>query len=287
MLIISKVGFWEIKRYFTLLEYPLYIAFFCSLVFTFLKAFKWHLLLRRTAKDSTYVKSLRSYLLGMAFGLLTPARVGEVGRFLGIRDQKKSIVIILVAVDKVFDITVVLVLSLMGIFYFTNYLVLLGTLIALVLVLGVLFFPNYPTNWINRLFSGDRFLSRYMERFRQLSEKTKSISQGFKRSFFAITFLCYLTVIVEYYFLVNNYASCSILAIFAAQPPLVMLSNLLPITVGGLGVREGASAILLSPFDIPGAVAVSSAFMIFLFNSVLPAICGALLLFRGGGKKSK
>jgi uncharacterized membrane protein YbhN (UPF0104 family) len=60
--------------------------------------------------------------------------------------------------------------------------------------------------------------------------------------------------------------------------PLVILTNVLPLTVGGLGIREGAAAALLSHYGVPTAEAALAAFLMFAINTALPGLVGALLL---------
>jgi hypothetical protein len=60
---------------------------------------------------------------------------------------------------------------------------------------------------------------------------------------------------------------------------MVVLTNAVPLTVAGLGTREGAAIILLSRYHthILRSVASASAFLMFFMNTALPGIVGALV----------
>ncbi len=61
---------------------------------------------------------------------------------------------------------------------------------------------------------------------------------------------------------------------------IMILSNLLPITIGGLGVREALSVLILRRYGVSDAVAVNAAFLSYLTNTVLPGVVGSFLIPR-------
>jgi len=213
----------------------------------------------------------------MVGGLLTPGRVGEIARTIYLEKHKRSLIVYLVAVDKVFDITVVVLLALPGLYYYTDWLVVAGAGIILTGLLAGIFFPHYPLRWLNRLLKHTAKWAGVRDRLSLIEEEMESLTTKFKLSFLELTLLCYAMAIVEFYWLVDNYHPCRIALIFLAQP-LIMLVNIVPVTIAGLGIREGTAAVLLAPFGIPHSAALSSAFMLFLLNTALPALAGALLL---------
>ncbi|MDP2719205.1 MAG: hypothetical protein Q8P44_05145, partial [Dehalococcoidia bacterium] len=61
---------------------------------------------------------------------------------------------------------------------------------------------------------------------------------------------------------------------FVLLLPLVTLSNVVPVTVGGLGIREGLAALLLPAAGISAEVAATAFFTTFLLSIVLPGVVG-------------
>ena len=62
--------------------------------------------------------------------------------------------------------------------------------------------------------------------------------------------------------------------------PLVILANILPITIGGLGIRESVAVYCLAIFDIPGEIAFTATFYLFVINVLIPAIIGYFIFIR-------
>jgi len=180
-------------------------------------------------------------------------------------------------VDKIFDITVVVLLALPGVYYYTGPLVAAGVGVMLGGLLLGIFFPHYPPRWVNRVLAWTGKFAGTRERLSLIEGEMAAMKMAFKLKFLGVTFSCYGVVIVEFYWLVNNYQSCRFDVVCLSQP-LIMLVNIVPVTIAGLGVREGAAVVLLSSFGVAGPVAISSAFMLFLLNTALPALIGALLL---------
>jgi uncharacterized protein (TIRG00374 family) len=66
---------------------------------------------------------------------------------------------------------------------------------------------------------------------------------------------------------------------------VISIALVLPITVGGLGLREGGFALLLDRFGVPADQAVALSLAVFVAG-LIPAMLGALVLNRGRRDKS-
>ena len=280
-LIITKIGVDKVEKSLSQIGYYFFMAIALAVLFNILKAFKWHYLLTQTEKGSTFATAARSYLVGMVGGFLTPARIGEVGRMIPLREQGKSLIVSLVAVDKLADLAVVLMLSIYGAgWYFGWYVGAAAALLSAVSI-AIFMFPYYPLRFFDYIAGKNRFLAGYRERWAIMASKIQSVPIGFKFTFLILTIVCYVIVIIEYHWLISNYQVCRLSAVFKAQP-LIMLTNTIPLTIGGLGVREGSAIVLLGHFGISSSAALSSAFMLFLLNTAVPAVIGGILLFSRG-----
>jgi uncharacterized membrane protein YbhN (UPF0104 family) len=60
----------------------------------------------------------------------------------------------------------------------------------------------------------------------------------------------------------------------------VMLATLIPVSVGGLGIRDGALLYLLAPYGVHGNKALALAFLVFGATVVFPALVGGLFEWR-------
>lgn len=70
---------------------------------------------------------------------------------------------------------------------------------------------------------------------------------------------------------------------FLVTVPLVSLSTMAPITLSGVGVREGAWIVLLKPYGIPAANALALSLFYFGCWMVVAASGGVLFAWRGTG----
>ena len=62
-----------------------------------------------------------------------------------------------------------------------------------------------------------------------------------------------------------------------ATYPYIALAGDLPLSFGGVGIREGVAALLLSPYAVPPAAAVDAALLWFVFGILFPAVLGVAL----------
>ena len=60
--------------------------------------------------------------------------------------------------------------------------------------------------------------------------------------------------------------------------PLIMIANIIPITVSGLGIRETFALEVLGNFGIEPELAVGTSLTVFFINTVLPALIGLYFL---------
>jgi len=240
--------------------------------FVLLKTYRWYYIVKQKA-DISYADAVVSYLAGNFLGLLTPARAGELSRvlYLPVNDKLKHAG--LVIIDKIFDLLALALLTCAGSYYILGpELTLLIVLIFMIAVASVL--------------SIDKISSR--------AKKVKAFTRlGFvvgmgemaslkPRQFITcmvISILIFSVTLVQCYLLVIAFHAVDFIVILFSFP-LIILTNILPITIAGLGVREGVSVFLLSKFGVPGIVAFNSSFLIFFINTLLPDIAGAMLVSR-------
>ena len=90
---------------------------------------------------------------------------------------------------------------------------------------------------------------------------------------FSMAILMYVLVNFEFFLLLNSFEPVAIQPVISVLP-LIMLINLIPVTFAGLGVREGASLLLLKTYGVSEETAVNAAILLFVLNVFLPALIG-------------
>jgi len=176
----------------------------------------------------------------------------------------------LVILDKAFDLATVAMFSMMGFAILSRQTILaFGLLICYYIC--ILLLKELPV-----LFENIGFLSKIkIGFFQNLISGIKSVS---------ITTTLRAGLLSTIYFLLFYWQAYLILSAYGDQFPyevvfyfpLITLSTILPITVGGLGIREGTAIILLGRYNIPEAVAFNTFFLHFVIANVLAGILGAM-----------
>jgi uncharacterized membrane protein YbhN (UPF0104 family) len=248
-------------------------AFALTIPFLYFKVLRWMYILRYGGSDSSFGEAAVSLMGGMGFALITPARVGEVARVAYLRDPRKLRLASLVMLDKFFDVLVLVLLSSVGAWQILGW-----PFGALLLASGAagLFFTFFP-----QLFR--RQLAVVALRM-PLGGKTadvfgalESLSPAATALYIALTVAAFAIVILQFGIILHAAANVS-LRVALLTFPLVILTNVLPLTIAGLGIREAAAVLLLAHFHVPAAVAAIAAFVMFFLNTALPGIVGALLI---------
>lgn len=279
-LILAKVGLSGLLERFSHINlWFLAAGAAISILFTLLKSFKWHFLLNRVTGSGTYAEAIRTYLIGIGLAIVTPGRVGELGRAYYLRDGDRVFATGVVGVDRVLDLFGVVALACAGAFVIAGGGLGWMCIGAAMILLAVLYRPERPvrvaTALLKKIPAAQR-LEALPRGFSAVSPYTLTYS-------LLLTLLCYSVVLAEFYVLLSGFERVPfgpIMLVF----PLVMLTNIVQITIGGLGVREGASVLLLSLFGVSEEAAVNATFMISLFNILIPGLIGAVLSARHRGR---
>jgi glycosyltransferase 2 family protein len=247
------------------------VAMSLTIPFLLLKALRWHLLLRAGKCQATFGEAFVSLLGGMGVALLTPARLGEVTRAVYLWEPRKLRVGALVMVDKVYDVIVLALLSVAGAALLVSPLLALG--LGAFGVAGVyLALRPRDLRTAFRAFKGVPF---YI--------KIDKVLAGFAEFPGIVGFACllytagsFLIVLVQYWIILRAWGVGG-MDVVAYCFPLVVLTNAVPLTIGGLGIREGTAILLLAHYGIAQPIAATSAFLMFFMNTALPGIVGAIV----------
>jgi len=249
------------------------IALALTLPFLYLKSLRWQLMLRNAGTDVSFADAAISLVGGMGLALVTPARLGEIARVAFLPDSRKLRLSALVLLDKMFDVLVLVLLAVAGAW------VLLGPWVGI--LLGLLGVAGLVFVYCPQLFEP---AVRSVEKRMPLGGKTKeamssleSLGPWATTSYILLTLAAFVVVIVQFAVILHGPEPHLNPRAAALTFPLVILTNVVPLTIAGLGIREGASVLLLGYYHVPAAIAGVAAFMMFFVNTAVPGIVGALL----------
>lgn len=250
----------------------LVLALALTLPFLYLKVVRWHVMLEVAGIRATFSEATFSLIAGMGFALVTPARLGEIVRGAYLRDSQKLKIAGLVLVDKAFDVLVLVILSAAGAWTTIGWWAGAGLLCAALVGLLVVYRPREAHARARRISSrlpGTAKIDSVLSGLEALSPATTTF-------FLALTALSFAVVLLQFGLILLSWRSWSPDIVFLTFP-LVVLTNVLPITIGGLGVREGAAVLLLGHYGVSPAHAALAAFLMFTVNTALPGLIGAAL----------
>ena len=161
-------------------------------------------------------------------------------------------------------------------------------MIFFVLLGGRKFIPDYYSIII---FLALIFILLFLYQFRKLNkaitrfvpfEFLRAILRGFtlvswplSNIILILSFLTMSVYFLQAYLLLSAFQPVAVTTILMVFP-LILLTNLVPITIGSLGIREGAAIYLLSQFGVPATIAVSVSLLLFLFDTIIPGVLGSL-----------
>ncbi len=288
--IIFKVNFREIIEALGNANILL-ISITAALVFLniYLQYLKWKITCGYLLKENSRKKIFLSLMYGFSGGVFTPARIGEYfGRAVAFRNKSLLQVTIASFIDKIFPLMVVVscgsLASIMFLHYYYHVSVYLtGSLFILLVVmfyLGYMFLMD-PGFWNNVLFLR---LGKH-PKFRKFLDNIvilKELDRLFATKIILLSIGFYLCYIIQFALLAaafthhNDYTHY----IWAGNLVIFSKSVIPPISLGELGIREGASIFFLQQFGESAAAGFNAAIFLFLINVLIPSVTGMLLLFK-------
>lgn len=252
-------------------------------------AARWHLILADSKVSFGFGRAYTGYLVGAFYSVLLPGIMGgdvvRIGRCVGQTKCQPGTAVASVLLERICG-----VLALLGM-TFSVHLLFPTTLssfsftmetpsMTTVAIVGIIF--TVALIWGRRVWR--RWLSPQGARgkifgFVRSVMQTLSILRG--RTLGAALLLSFLFQAVDIIatFLLSRVLGFTLpLTVFFAVVPLVYLITLLPISLGGLGVREGAFVFLLAQFGIVTSDVATLAFLIHLNRLVIGSLGGFVQL---------
>jgi uncharacterized membrane protein YbhN (UPF0104 family) len=249
----------------------LLLAVLSFLVLLFLRAFKWHGLMT-AAGNADVRKSLRSLFGGFALGLVTPGRLGELGRCVFVPQEERPRVALLTVYDRLLDFWALLTAVAASLFILVPLpAAVFGAAVWLACLPVVMSFPAFVTQLVKWAERSTRLRGRF---FAASAEMPKVSTQRFA----TLALAAVGVELASYFFLLRAFSSTGIATAIATYPYIVLAGDL-PFSLSGMGVREGAAALLLTPYAVPSSAAIDASLVWFVFAMLLPAGLGGALLF--------
>ena len=237
-----------------------------SALFVSLRIIKWRELTRTNGMSASGKEIARTALLGLAVGLITPVRLGELVGVAPFPRPDRGRAILSHGYDRLYELFAVLVFSLPAAFLLLGW---AGRLVsvAIVAIYGIGIVMAQSAYWRSK-FGGFSLLRKVPKLDALLSTiiATSPVYWMLSITYFLTGYLllmCFIVGIEP----IHDWHAVFIL-------PVVTLSNLISITIGGLGVREGLAAALSPSVGLAPEVAAAAFFLSFFSTRLIPGIIG-------------
>ena len=208
----------------------------------------------------------RSHMIGHALRFLIPGGHAVVGKMFYVNNEKK-LSFMSMGVEKFFQIWINLLFAgFAAIFYFRSKFI-LPTILAFIFIIFLPFII---------------YLLKHLDRKQNLAIYFKQYWKIIPRIFIMQLVYMFLTIF-QYFILLNNFVSFHIFSAIVSVP-LILFSNLIPITYAGLGLREKFAIEILSKYNISSETAITISLTVFIFNVLFPALIGLYYIINSKRK---
>jgi len=249
-----------------------------------LETYRWWRLVRRLAPEVRYTEALRAVVGSYPLGLLTPGRVGDyVGRTVFLRAIPGGASAALTFGERMATLAACLAGGLLALKPFLDAQVAPSPLWAAVTGAGLvatgalvasILFPSLMRATLGTLLP--------FEPVRRAARAFDAIPQEEGAALLALSALRYVVFSTQFVLLVHALApGVPMLGSVVAVALVFFSKSAIPqITLGDLGIREGAAVYFLAAYGVDPAAALDASLGLFALNLVLPSLVGVPLLLR-------
>jgi hypothetical protein len=249
-----------------------------SVLFVALRIEKWRELTSKNGLHANRLAIVRASLFALALGLVTPVRAGEVAAVAPFGPGATPKAVLTHVYDRICELFAVLALCLPAVLILVGWAgFLLSALLVVVYALGLV--AAGTSAWRQRL--GRISILQKIPRFEAILRGVIVTSPRY----WALSFVSFVSAyVLVIFFIVGVEPIANWQAVFVL--PVVTLSNLITITVGGLGVREGLAAALSPQVGLTPEVTAAAFFLSFFWTRLVPGFVGLAWVIMRVEKRS-
>jgi len=289
--IIWDVGIEKIGQ--TFLSIPLQYYLLSLLVFVprlMFFVYKWNYINRKQKIYVDYWYLTKIFLVSMFYGSVTPGGIGWHMRIFYLKKKsgvsfEKCITNSLIdtATGFIIGLSLALLGSILFFEHFSGFLPIVLAVLILYVSAFVIFMKKERGSRIFTFFIRPLIPKKYRE---VIGQSVSSLYEDLPRIRdmalpMVLEVLVWLTAGIQTYIIALAFSiEIPVLTFILLSIMAVVFSNALPVTIGGLGVREGAFVIILGFYGVSPEVAFAISFVGFLAKVLIPGLIGLALSFN-------
>ena len=252
---------------------------------------RWRYLLSKAKIKLGFWQTAKVYIQGMFLSNVTPAKVGDPLRSVLLKaSSKKSISSSLpsVFVERIFDVIVTVLFSLLGLFFFYSLsLWLAGAVAVYAAVFGVAVYVLISERRTRKFFGKLSFIFKFAKLEKKVESFSRNLHKAFmkyknRRTLFVTFVYSALVWLVEGLILWVSFLSIGISISIAFSVTIVAFTTLIAVLTflpGGLGSSEAVSVLVFTKlFNLSIVEVMSAAILSRLFGYWVYVLLGAVLL---------
>jgi uncharacterized protein (TIRG00374 family) len=257
--------------------------------------YKWHLLIRVRGIMISFARLFVINLIGSFWGLFIPSSLGtDVARgYYLVKDSaEKSVSVSSVFVDRILGIFSIFLLALISVTfagdllskYNIKFYVYLFS--AVLLIVFYLFQKEETANFLGKILIKIKY-KKFGDMFIKLHKSILEYKK-YPRTLllsFLLTVMAHASRVIIFYFIALSFNISVPLVYFFLFVPILTLVLMVPISIGGLGVGEGAFVAFFSLAGVSLSNCVTIAFTNSILNTLFTLSGGVLYLFYSNGVK--
>lgn len=255
------------------------VAFLLTPVVIGIKVARWLLLARSIVAGFSVCDAVRSYLAGLFLATVTPLAAGEAARGFFVSSDSKIELSGKTILEKLVDLASLCAFASIGLLFLGHEWSLLAGIAGLVVFGGfcMVVFGLAP-----------RLRTRFetMRQAKGIRGKLSAVLYGITHTRAPQLLGNIVLALIGF----SVYFTQGLLVLRAFYPecppevmvvlPVVTLSTILPIGIGGIGVREWSAVVLLGPLGVSDAVASTGTLTHFAIVQIIPAMFGTFFVGR-------
>ena len=262
--LLKKIDFIQIISIFKQIKFGIIIfLFFTAILKLLIEIINWKMFLQINPQYRSKIgEIIKSHFIGHSLRFLVPGGHGIIGKIYFVENKKKDTFLSL-SIEKFFQIWLIIVFAAFAsIFYFKG----INLYLKFFFLLLIFSIP---------------FLLILLKKIRLLKNFKSYISKYRSRIplIISLQFFYMLITVLQYFMILSLFSEITFFKTLISIP-LVLFANIIPITYAGLGLRETFAIKVLANYQIQSEIAIAASLIVFLFNSVLPALVGLYFIVR-------
>ena len=255
----------------------------------FFKVLRWRTALNKQNIDFSVSKVYAINAVTSFWGLITPARLGELAKVAFVQKEGYSFAqsLVSIIIDRLYDFVILILLGASAFVYFVSIInpdfsvIIIILAFALVGVALIFFFKNGLWELLKKIVGFLLPAERYNTLIKEWNIFKTDFGKVFPSTVIPMLFyslLAYLCYYVQIYVVALGFGVNVSFIYLGLCSSLAALISLLPVSIGGLGTREAVFIYLLSKISISSETAV---LISFIEGSVFAILLMALIAFAG------